>query len=208
MELSEGLKLKDRPVAIPDCNRADLAVYLKKMGLELGVEVGVYRGEYTEVLAKSGLKIYGIDPWLSYEDYEYDKWQSKHDYNLEQARKRLAVYPNVVLIRKMSMDAVRDFADESLDFVYIDGNHRFKFIAEDLMEWSRKVRTGGIIAGHDYAYFKHRYLGGGCQVHEIVDAFSRSFELNFWVLGRREVRRGEKRDRMRSWMFIKNWKNQ
>jgi hypothetical protein len=38
------------------------------------------------------------------------------------------------------MDALNDFEDDSLDFVYIDGNHEFPYVAEDLFHWSKKVR--------------------------------------------------------------------
>lgn len=207
MELSEGIKLIGRPVDIPDASRDDLPGLFKSLGFKVGVEVGVFRGEFTEVLVKSGLYVYGVDPWLAYGGYEYHKLQKEHDKNLAITKKRLEPYSNVTLIRKTSMDALADFADESLDFVYIDGNHRFRYVAEDIMEWSRKVKQGGVICGHDYAYFQHRYFGGGCQVHEIVDAFARSFDLNFWIIGRRKVVPGEKRDRMRSWMFIKSWPN-
>ncbi len=48
------------------------------------------------------------------------------------------------------MDALEDFEDNSLDFVYIDGDHNFKHISEDIYEWTKKVRSGGIVSGHDY----------------------------------------------------------
>lgn len=48
------------------------------------------------------------------------------------------------------MDVVKQFKDESLDFVYIDGNHSFQHVVNDLCEWEKKVKVGGIVAGHDY----------------------------------------------------------
>lgn len=207
MEISKGIKHQGRPYEIPDCSRDDLPDFFKKLGFKVGVEIGVLMAGFTRTLAKNGMKVYGVDPWLSYLEFEHHKWQKRQNYNYKVARRRLSKYPNVTIIKKMSMDAVKDFEDNSLDFVYIDGNHRFKWIAEDMMEWGYKVRKGGVISGHDYAYFNHRYVGGGCQVREIVDAFAHSFDLDFWVLGRRQVRLGEKRDRMRSWMLIKNWEN-
>src|SRR3990167_8478364 len=179
MKISEGLKLKGRPAEIPDCGRNDLPGFFKEMGFKRGIEVGVFQGEYTEVLAKSELEIYGIDPWLQYEGYVYSTGKTKVYFNemYEKAKERLSPYNNVKLIRKMSMDALKDFKDESLDFVYIDANHTFKYIA------------------------------GGCQVKEIVNAFSFSYDLDFWVLGRNKKIKGEIRDDYRSWMFIKdkNW---
>jgi predicted O-methyltransferase YrrM len=51
------------------------------------------------------------------------------------------------------MEAVKDFKDESLDFVFIDGNHQYSYVLEDITEWSKKVRSGGIVSGHDYFEF-------------------------------------------------------
>lgn len=48
------------------------------------------------------------------------------------------------------MDAVRWFDDNTLDFVFIDANHDYKHFAEDLREWHKKVKPGGIVSGHDW----------------------------------------------------------
>ena len=109
------------------------------MGFKAGVEIGVYKGGYTKVLAKSGLQIYGIDPWRAYGDVGLiSQDQEELDDYYENAQRILAPYPNVVIIRKTSMEALEDFEDESLDFIYVDGNHRFKYIAEDICEWTKK----------------------------------------------------------------------
>ena len=96
MKISEGLKLKGRPVEIPDCGRNDLPEFFKEMGFKRGIEVGVFQGEYTEVLAKSGLEIYGIDPWLEYKGYVYSTGR-RVDFNerYDRASKRLSKYKNV-----------------------------------------------------------------------------------------------------------------
>jgi hypothetical protein len=203
MKLEDGIKLKGHPAEIPNCSRDDLPEFFKSLGFKVGVEIGVFMGSYTEVLAKSGLKIYGVDPWEVYEDYGNPKDVNKTEKRRQVAVRRLAPYPNVSIIKKTSMEAVKDFEDDSIDFVYIDGNHQFRYIAEDLFEWTKKVKKGGIISGHDYAYFKSRSPCGGCQVHEVVDAWIRSFRIeNFWILGRRRKREGEVRDDYRSWMFF------
>ena len=68
----------------------------------------------------------------------------------EEAKQRLAKF-NVRFIRKSSMEAVQDFKDESLDFIYIDANHSFPYVMNDIVEWSKKVRPGGFVSGHDYS---------------------------------------------------------
>ena len=203
MKIKDGLKLKGQPAMIPDCGRDDLVEFFQEMGFKRGVEVGVFEGAFTEVLAKGGFEVYGVDPWLVYEDYGTPTYQNKANRIYERAKERLAKYPNVTLIKKMSMDAVKDFEDESIDFVYIDGNHQFRYIADDMYEWHKKLKKGGVLSGHDFAYFKSRSPCGGCQVREVVEAWAKSFHLEYWVLGEYRVKDGEKRDHYRSWMFIK-----
>lgn len=209
MKLSEGVKtLRGRPAIIPDCSRDDLPEFFKELGFKRGVEIGTYFGEYNEVIAKSGLEIYGIDPWRIYKDYSNPRGQKRLDFQYESTKEKLSKYPNAHLIRKTSMEALEDFEDESLDFVYIDGNHHFKYVAEDIVEWTRKLKKGGIMSGHDYIYTKSQSVCGGCDVHFVVDAYVKAAQIrNFWVLGRKEYVEGEKRDKWRSWMWFKekNW---
>ena len=54
------------------------------------------------------------------------------------------------MIRCLSKNAVKLFKDESLDFVYIDANHAYDFVKEDLEMWWPKIKKGGYICGHDY----------------------------------------------------------
>jgi len=208
MKIHEGLKHLGKPFEIPACGRNDLPEFFKEMGHKVGAEIGVFLGEYSEVIAKSGLKLFSIDPWGIYDDFGNPSEIKKINRQYETAKKRLSPYPNATIVRKTSMDALADFPDNSLDFVYIDANHHFRYIAEDIYEWSRKVRQGGIICGHDYAPFTHRYVGGGCQVKEVIDAFAKAYDLNFWVLGTYRKKKGETRDRFRSWLFVKTWENQ
>ncbi len=206
MKLIEGIKLRGRPAEIPDCSRNDLPEFFKELGLKRGVEIGVYKGEYSEVIAKSGLELYSVDPWRLYKDYGNSRGQKRLDEQYRQASERLSSYPNAHIIRKTSMEALDDFPDGSLDFVYIDGNHQFAYVAEDVYHWAIKVRQGGIISGHDYAYYKSKSICGGCHAHEIVDAYVKAYRIpNFWVLGRYKYIEGEVRDRWRSWMFFKDY---
>lgn len=194
--------MKGRPAEIPNVSRHHIPDLCKELGFKTIVEIGVFHGTYTRRLAQSGLKIYGIDPWLAYGDYIYFQNDQKEiDRQYADALKVASEYPNVTLIKKTSMDAVVDFPENSIDLVYIDGNHQFKYIAEDLYEWSKRVRRGGFIAGHDYAY-----IHGG-HVKQMVDCFVDCYGVkNFWVLGRKNrLHRREWRDRTRTWMIRKDW---
>ena len=204
MKILKGTQtLKGRAVEIPDCGRDDLPEFFKEMGYKVGVEIGVYSGEFTEKFCKAGLKMYAIDPWLPHRDYQ--RRQSKCNNLYEETKKRLEPY-DCEIIRKTSADAVKDFKDESLDFVYIDGNHQIKYIIEDIFEWSFKIKKGGCIAGHDYFYGRPN---AGClgmnHARYAVDAYTACYDIkNYYILGRRKPKtKDEYRDVWRSWFWIK-----
>ncbi len=201
--LQEGIKQTGKPFEIPDCSRDDLPQFFSDMGFKIGAEIGVYKGEFAEKFGKVGLKLYAIDPWQIYKGFENPRGQARLDFQYEHTKRVLSPYPNCEIVRKTSMEAVEDFEDESLDFVYIDANHEFRYIAEDLCEWTKKVKKGGIVAGHDYFYTK---TAGGDHWHVayVLNAYVNAFQIpNFYLLGRKHSSEGEKRDKWRSWMFVK-----
>jgi predicted O-methyltransferase YrrM len=53
-------------------------------------------------------------------------------------------------IRGLSSEAVSQFEDESLDVVFIDLTHTYESVKEDIGLWLPKVKSGGILSGHDY----------------------------------------------------------
>ena len=203
MNIKDGLKLKGRPAEIPDCGRNDLAKFFAEQGYKVGVEIGVDVGDYTKVLCGEGLKVYAVDPWENYDEYKrpgkYVSYYDKAVKNLEGL--------NCEIIKKYSMDAVKDFEDESLDFVYIDGNHTLPYATQDIFFWSRKVRKGGVVSGHDYATiagYGERLdppIWDGCHVKEAVDACANTMKIKkYYVLGERF---SPNRDKWRSWLLIK-----
>ena len=153
---SPGVDLfREPPISLPNYNRFnDLPALFKELGFNVGAEVGVSKGRYSKWLCikHRKLKLYCIDPWIAYDEYverHGEKGQVLLNEEFEITKKRLAPF-KCELIRKSSMDAVKDFKDESLDFVFIDGNHSFEYVVDDIAAWSKKVKKGGIVAGHDY----------------------------------------------------------
>lgn len=205
MKLIDGIKLKGRPAEIPDCSRDDLPQFFVDQGYTIGAEIGVDKGEFSEKFCKVGLKLLAIDPWKSYSDYEDSRGQAKLDQIYESTKNLLAPYPNCTIIRKSSLEALEEIPDGSLDFVYVDGNHQLKYVIEDLVEWSKKVKRGGVICGHDYIYTSPRTQAGICHVIHALQAYTKAYEIREWyLLGSKERTQGEKRDRFRSWMFFNN----
>lgn len=126
-------------------NRKDLA----KLFTGVGVEIGVERAVFSRHIAKTASTLYCVDPWLWQPGYREHVTQESLDTFYKEAQERMRAF-NCYFIRKTSMDAVLDFDNESLDFVYIDANHDYDNVKRDIQEWSKKVKKGGIVSGHDY----------------------------------------------------------
>jgi hypothetical protein len=80
-------------------------------------------------------------------------------------------YDNVDKVKMKSKCAVDKFENESLDLVYIDGDHRFECVMIDILLWLPKIKIGGYICGHDYT---DQYVGMAVRKllgmpHEIFD---------------------------------------
>lgn len=206
MKLIEAIKLTGKPVQVPDCPRNELPQFFADLGFKTGAEIGVYKGEYAARFCQVGLTTYAIDPWLAYKGAgPHQESQARQDFLFGHASRLLAQYKNAVVIRKTSMDAVKDFKPESLDFVYIDGDHRFPSIAQDLSEWYLRVKKGGIVSGHDYFTTPPSQIYSICHVKPVLDAFIETFEIpNFFVFGRsKPIELEGRNDKTLSWMFFK-----
>ncbi len=188
------------PVTVPGIGRNDLASLFYELGFTQGVEVGTEQGVYAEILCKANpnLHLYCVDPWKVYDrgrGYRRGANQQQFDAFYKETTERLKPY-KTTFIKKMSMEAVAKFKDGSLDFVYIDANHRLEYVIRDITEWAKKVRPGGVIAGHDYKRYKYQYYS---HVVEALVAYNGSYRrgLPWFVLDHTP---GEK---LRSWFFIK-----
>ena len=191
------------PLEIPNVGRDDLAQLFAHLDFKVGAEVGTERGLYAETLCQAvpRLKLYCVDPYRAYKGYREHTSQSKLDVFYEQAQQRLSDY-DCEFIRKPSIEASKEIGDGSLDFIFIDGNHSLLHVVQDLCYWVPKVRSGGIVTGHDF--IRRDHSGYLMHVPQALYAYTQSYGIDPWyVLGSKAVRDGEVRDKPRSWLFIK-----
>ncbi len=136
--------------------RDDFGELLNRHGLSgQAVEVGVQRGEFARILLDRwrGETLHLVDPWRHLDDYHDigNLTDAEHEACLEVVDRNLAAHRGRYrLHRRLSAEAVPSFADDSLDFVYIDANHEFSAVLQDIRDWYPKIRPGGVLAGHDY----------------------------------------------------------
>jgi len=181
MEIHKLLEQKGTPFLIPGSTRESLPKFFKDQGYTVGAEIGVYKAGFTEKFCKQGIKMFGIDPYHSYNGAgRVAKDQDRQEFLYAHAQRVLKPYTDCTIIRKASMDAVHDFKDRSLDFVYIDGDHSFKHVAQDVYEWVYKVRKGGIISGHDYRPNRDGVEKQIRHVGKVIDAYTCAFQIDNW----------------------------
>lgn len=128
------------------------------------VEVGSWKGKSSVYMAveiinaNKTIKFDCVDTWLgsasesSHQQDTYVKNDKLYDLfisNIEPVKH--IINP----IRKTSKEAALLYPDESLDIVFIDADHSYESVVQDIELWLPKVKIGGILAGHDYGNGYH-----------------------------------------------------
>jgi hypothetical protein len=175
---------KRSPISIMEGREALPQLFLE-LGFKVGAEIGTEKGKFAERFCTTipGLKLYCVDAYseyAGYNDYVGDR-QGMLRFAKRNAAQRLAPY-NVQFIYKLSMNALEDIPDESLDFCYIDANHEWPFVAQDIYYWNKKVRKGGILCGHDYALVHNPVKGIHVDVEGVVIGYTHSFKISPWFI--------------------------
>lgn len=121
----------------------------------VGAEIGIGKGHHASFfLSELNIDfVFLIDPFTIYKDErmmvgleKIREWEKKAHINLDKYKHKTK------WIKEKSADAIKLFANNSLDFVYIDGNHTYESVAEDISLYYPKVKKGGLFSGHDYDY--------------------------------------------------------
>lgn len=117
------------------------------------VEVGTFHGAFASVLlATFPGQVHCVDPWINQPEAVYFDGANKTDMPSiwQKVQATIGQNPRCMLHRMMSLEGVKLFDDESLDAVYLDGNHALPSVRADIAAWYPKVRKGGIFSGHDF----------------------------------------------------------
>jgi len=140
----------------PEWNRCNFPALLTSKGYTSGVEVGVQEGLFSkEILAGWPGKLYMVDCWAKQPDNVYHdvanvSWDEHTDKMVKARRAVNRFWTRASLIQEFSVTASGFFQDESQDWIYLDANHSHDATVEDLKAWYPKIKSGGLISGHDY----------------------------------------------------------
>jgi hypothetical protein len=136
----------------------------------IGAEIGVYRGDFSAQILKyvRPKRLHLIDPWHYETDPAYSRTWYGGKIGVDQVHMD-AVYESVVrrfrseidagivvIHRAPSSDALRSFPPKYFDWLYIDGNHQYEFVRQDLELGLAVTKPTGLLCGDDY------HLNGWC----------------------------------------------
>lgn len=196
-----------KPIIKEGMNRAGLYQLFASMGFTLGCEVGVEKGKNAVTMFENipNLKLFLVDPYRQRDNGEYaeqsKRWNERFLARCKSQTLDRVKGKNYTLIEKFSEDGSKDFADNSLDFVYLDADHSYDSTMLDIILWTRKVKVGGIVSGHDYLYYNDK-IGRNANVTEAVNDFVEIHKLELFITDKTaKVLKG---DAYPSWFFIKD----
>lgn len=119
-----------------------------------GIEIGTSLGYTTEYLLDTNpmLRLHGVDPYSAYTDWNsvyFDDAFKENEYKafLDRIAPNASRYTHH---RRTSDEAVFDFEDDSVDFIFIDGVHTYSQVLKDCQNYYPKLRVGGLFCGHDF----------------------------------------------------------
>lgn len=145
----------------------------EKKVIENIVEVGVFKGEYSKELIKkfSPKKIYLVDIFEGYVKSGDKDGINYQTVNLNdefiKLKKEYETNPSVNIIKSDSKSFLKQLSDETIDLIYIDGDHSYEAVKNDLQLSFSKVKNNGYICGHDY--IEPRFSGVVRAVNEFCE---------------------------------------
>lgn len=154
---------------------------LGSRGYKKIVEAGSWKGRGTGAIAQGApdAQIFCVDTWNgSASELDSTNWMAKQEDVYAQFLENTKQYKNITPIRKPSLEAAKDFEDESLDCVFIDMGHTYQEVVDDINAWSPKIRKGGAVIGHDFMHGTWQQV-----VEAVTDTLGKPYELHdtIWV---------------------------
>ena len=165
------------------------------------LEIGARYGDSSEKIIKElGVKKYVIiDPYVTYDDYVKDGFDSilkseGGDLILRNTRSRLApLIPELTFHRCFSNDKnlLQKLSLDNFDLIFIDGNHEYSYVLDDLTNYFPLVANNGVLCGDDFHSRSKKNdplntipdIEDRPMVYEAVEEFSQRIQTEYLTFG-------------------------
>ncbi|MDC0226670.1 class I SAM-dependent methyltransferase [Alphaproteobacteria bacterium] len=173
--------------------RRHLLMQIKKNSI-IG-EIGVWKGEFSEKILKycEPNKIILVDPWL----YDFKirgcapqvsgtdpLSQIYFDQAYEEVLNKFSEKKNVQICKKNSLESSKIFNDNYFDYIYIDAEHSYNAVKNDLNYWYPKLKINGYIFGDDYYW---READNSFSVSKAYQDFFKEKNIKNWCVFNSQV---------------------
>ena len=147
-------------------SREQLIAHLPKKGKV--VEIGVDKGDFSKVILENDnpQNLILVDPWI--EMLDVNNKEETHQAKYQTVKDYFADDDRVEIIKKSSKEAADQIDDNSMDWIYIDGDHKYQGCLEDLRIYKDKVKDDGYICGHDWTTKTKKGFGVNQAVEEFL----------------------------------------
>jgi len=127
---------------------------MTKLNYKTAAEIGVQNGYFSrQILSTWDGHLTLVDAWQQLDNYQDISNVSDQQHNL--------AYQNTIyntanfsgrcrIVKGLSPEISSSFIDQEFDLIYLDANHSYEAVIQDISYWIKKVKAGGCISGHDY----------------------------------------------------------
>lgn len=142
-------------------------------------EIGVEYGGYTDIYYSDKYEIHLIDMWQTEgNDFYFSQNPGQVEKGYNQIIEKYSNKENVKIVKMKSDKASLLYPDEYFDWVYLDADHSYEAVINDIKNWLPKVKKGGILSGHDFnPSSDHPYYKEFGVDKAVVELFGDSFHL-------------------------------
>jgi len=146
-----------RVLAEPNHDRKALwCAFINAKNVNKVAEIGVYKGVFAEAILRHCHAVdvyYMIDLWKNLPNWKKPSNKPDHAFESifqEAIDKNSPWKERLQILRGRTEEVIDTIPDESVDFIYVDGDHTLQGITIDLINAYRKIPIGGFLAGDDF----------------------------------------------------------
>jgi len=119
------------------------------------IQIGAFTGDATvwllnNILTNKSSILIDVDTWLGSDEEEHKKMDFKDVFSYYEERTKS--YPNLAVVKSKSEDYLPTVKEDTVDFIYIDGDHTEKAVNSDIANSWKLLKSGGILAFDDYLW--------------------------------------------------------
>lgn len=173
--------------------RAYILEQLKKNSII--VEVGVWRGDFSKKIfdISQPNTLILVDSWIYDENVrgcapQVDGKEPLNQKFFDEAKNetfnKFHSNKNVIIIDKGSFEASSQYKDNYFDYIYLDAEHSYQAVSNDLNMWYPKLKKNGILFGDDYYW---READDTLSLHQAYQDFIKKNKINLWCVFKSQI---------------------